>query len=351
MNPSESPQRKFQIDQSYDWNFAHAPQTAESSPVAKLPGDWTFCGKAVNSPLGIAAGPLLNGNWVRYYASLGFDVLTYKTVRSGVRECYPLPNLVPVSSEMMNGTEQVTPTASEMDGTWAVSFGMPSKEPEFWKNDIRETKQSLGSGQLLSVSVVGTMQDGWGIDELGADYAQCAFWAVESGADCVEMNFSCPNVCSEDGQLFQNPTEAATVAEAVRKRIGADVPLLVKIGFLPDNELLAELLLKVGEFVNAFVSTNSLPTQVSREEGDLLFSGASRGICGRAIRDASVDQIRRCRTVVETHGLPVELVGVGGIETAADVRQYLDAGANSVQLATAAMVNPEVGLQIRSDWS
>ena len=42
-----------------------------SSP---LPGDWDFCGLPVDSPLGVPAGPLLNGDWCLYYASLGFDV-------------------------------------------------------------------------------------------------------------------------------------------------------------------------------------------------------------------------------------------------------------------------------------
>ena len=40
------------------------------------------------------------------------------------------------------------------------------------------------------------------------DYAQCARWAVESGADCVEANFSCPNVATCDGQLYQDARQA-----------------------------------------------------------------------------------------------------------------------------------------------
>ena len=47
-------------------------------------------------------------------------------------------------------------------------------------------------------------------------------------------------------------------------------------------------------------------------------------------------------------GLSMSVIGVGGIFTAYDVRRYLDAGAESVQLATAAMIDPEVGLKIRS---
>jgi dihydroorotate dehydrogenase len=49
-------------------------------------------------------------------------------------------------------------------------------------------------------------------------------------------------------------------------------------------------------------------------------------------------------------GLALRVIGVGGIFTAGDVRRYLSAGAEAVQLATAAMIDPEVGLKIRREW-
>jgi dihydroorotate dehydrogenase len=44
---------------------------------------------------------------------------------------------------------------------------------------------------------------------------------------------------------------------------------------------------------------------------------------------------------------PLRLVGVGGISTAEHVGEFLRGGAHAVQLATAAMRDPEVGLAIR----
>ena len=41
-----------------------------------------FLGHSLFAPIGVAAGPLLNGAWCLHYASLGFDLLTYKTVRT-----------------------------------------------------------------------------------------------------------------------------------------------------------------------------------------------------------------------------------------------------------------------------
>jgi dihydroorotate dehydrogenase (NAD+) catalytic subunit len=194
---------RYDISQTYDWNYDHAPEPLEVD-VPPVVGQWKFCGLPVASPLGIPAGPLLNGRWLLYYASLGFDVLTYKTVRSGRRDCYPLPNLQPVRCAQLGGGERNLSAADTMQGSWAVSFGMPSKSPEVWRPDIECTKDKLPSGKVLVVSAVGTIQPEWTIDDLADDYARCARWAVEAGADGVETNFSCPNVSTCDGQLYQD---------------------------------------------------------------------------------------------------------------------------------------------------
>ncbi len=126
-----------------------------------MPGEWSFCSLPVASPLGIAAGPLLNGRWCLYYASLGFDVLTYKTVRSGRRDCYSPPNLQPVDCEVLTEAPAFVHATADMRGSWAVSFGMPSADPDTWRRDIEWTRNHLAADKILSVSVVGTVQDGW----------------------------------------------------------------------------------------------------------------------------------------------------------------------------------------------
>ena len=110
---------------TYQWNYDHAP-AIQSAEIAEVPGDFKFCGLPVDSPLGVPSGPLLNGKWCLYYASLGFDVVTYKTVRSGARLCYDLPNLQPVLCDDLHGGEGPLHATSEMHGSWAVSFGMGS---------------------------------------------------------------------------------------------------------------------------------------------------------------------------------------------------------------------------------
>jgi dihydroorotate dehydrogenase len=340
---------RYNAQETYDWNYAHAPPPVELD-LHPMPGEWRFCGRRVDSPLGIAAGPLLNGAWCLYYASLGFDVVTYKTVRSVERACYPLPNLQPVACGSLHGGESDLPAIDEMQGSWAVSFGMPSQAPSVWRADLEKTRGLLPAHQLLSVSVVGTIQEGWTIDELAADYALCARWAVESGADCVETNFSCPNVASCDGQLYQHPHDAATVAQRVAEAVG-NTPYIVKVGHVATSGELEELLTALAPWACAVAMTNSVAATIVDPQGKRMFGGQKRGICGAATFEPSLTQVQQASEVIARRGLSLEVIGVGGAARAQHVRAYLNAGASAVHLATAAMIDPAAGAKIRREWA
>lgn len=338
---------RYDWRRSYDWNYEHAPEPSpHEEPI--MPGDWDVCGLRVGSPLGIAAGPLLNGRWIRYYAGLGFDWLTYKTVRSRARACYAMPNLQPVTATDVSGEEGALRASAEMRGSWAVSFGMPSKGPEVWRADVESTRKALAKDKILSMSVVATPEENWTIDDVGDDFARCAHWAVESGADCVEANFSCPNVASADAQLYQEPIAAGLVAARLREAIGSK-PLLIKIGHVTDEGLAAELSKAVAGYANALVLVNCVAAKVSDGGPHLLFDGQKRGIAGEAIREASLEQVRLFARTIRRNDLKLQLVGVGGIATVADVRAHLVAGSHAVQLATAIMLDPQAGMKIRRE--
>ncbi len=335
---------RYDRSRTYEWNYEHAPDPVDLE-ISAVPGEWRFCGLPVDSPLGVPAGPLLNGRWCLYYASLGFDVLTYKTVRSSERACYPLPNLQPVRCGELQGVESNLPAIDQMQGSWAVSFGMPSKAPDLWRADVQQTRDQLSSGKLLSVSVVGTVQDGWTIEDLADDYARCAKWAVESGADCIETNFSCPNVATCDGQLYQQPADAAVVAARVRQAIG-NVPYIAKIGRIMQADEAESLLDAIGNSVDGLAMTNSIAATVL-DGKKLLFDGQKRGICGDATRAASIDQTQMMSRLISERGLNVQLIGVGGASDAEHVREYLAAGAHAVHIATAAMIDPALAIEVR----
>jgi dihydroorotate dehydrogenase len=233
-----------------------------------------------------------------------------------------------------------------MQGSWAVSFGMPSQAPEVWREDLVQLRADLEPRQLLSVSVVGTMQPNWSLGDLAQDYATCGLLAQGGGANLIEANFSCPNVATCDGQLYQQPRDAAVVAQRMRSMLRPDTPLLIKIGHLTDDDQIARLLEALAPAAQAVVAVNSIAARVRRAENDWLFDGQPRGVCGNAIRDAAVRQVGAMRRIVDRLQLPLSVIGVGGVESLADVQRYLDAGAEAVQLATAVMRRPAIAIEI-----
>src|SRR3989442_2778060 len=146
-------------------------------PVRRVPpgpGGRLF-NRALNSPLGIAAGPLLNAKWVEAYARLGYDILTYATVRSAYRPAWSLPNIRSVENQEPAAvvTRRVRPRACP---PLPVSLGEPSTEPDVWRKDVRRAKERIGPGQMLIVSVAGTPETARQSEGLNVGFARCAAW-------------------------------------------------------------------------------------------------------------------------------------------------------------------------------
>lgn len=351
---------RYDFQQTWSWNLQNPPTDHSTGEVEVPPmsGDWRFLGLPTNSCLGIPAGPLLNSDWLLHYARLGFDVLTYKTVRSAARECYPLPNLSPVSTAKLRDGDQTVITSKTMEGDWAVSFGMPSVSPLDWKRDVAKAKSGLAAGQLLIVSIVGEANQcdardqpsDQQLDSIADDYACCAKMAAEAGADVIEANFSCPNVCSADGQLYQHADQAAVVANRIKAAI-QNVPLTVKIGHVQEVKLAANLLRALSPSVQGLCMTNAIAANVKSPSGRQLFDGQARGICGRAIHLASVQQVEMFSRLIQQDNLKMKISAVGGVFDGNDVQRFLNAGAQAVGMATSAMCDPLTAIKIRRHWT
>lgn len=342
----------YHVNQDYEWNYRHvpSPEVHGKQKVESIAGTWTYAGLPVRSPFAMAAGPLLNSRWIAYYARLGFDVLTYKTVRRRGRASYPIPNLVPVAAKDLKESNAVIECSDQMDHSWAVSFGMPSREPVVWQEDVAKSKESLGPGQLLAVSVVATPDPADKLQAIGKDYASCALKAFESGADMVEVNFSCPNVTTQDGMLYAQPEASLEVLKRVRDTI-QDRPLLVKLGYIPDKELARQWIDLAEGWVQGLVMVNCIGARVRTNNGKPMFQEEPRGIAGKAIGSAVKDQVRLFQSIIKESKASIRVIAVGGISSLQDVRDHLETGAEAVQIATAAMLDPLWAIRIRKEWS
>ncbi|HEY4025195.1 MAG TPA: dihydroorotate dehydrogenase [Candidatus Dormibacteraeota bacterium] len=153
------------------------------------------------------------------------------------------------------------------------------------------------------------------------------------GVAGVEVNISCPNV-REGGMFFGNdPSAAAAVTAAVRRR--TRLPVWVKLTpAVTDIAVVARACEQAGadalSAVNTFVGMSfDLGTGRPR----LAFG--TGGLSGPAIRPLAVHLAHRTARAVS-----IPVVGIGGIATAADAMEFLLAGCRAVQVGTATFVDP-----------
>src|SRR5262249_54316264 len=231
----------YRLDRSFAWNAAHPPKLPpRPRKMLAGPGVRIF-DRRVESPLGIAAGPLLNSRWIEAYARLGYGLLTYKTVTTSARPPWPQPNLVYVSTRdpavMLPAPRPLDPASV----TWAVSFGLPSADPDEWRVDVMRAKSKIRPAQVLIVSVAGTAGPGADPERLADDYAQCARWAADAGGDVIEVHLACPNTTGDQPQLvFENLPLAALIVDRVRRAVGLR-PVIAKLGATRSPRALHEL--------------------------------------------------------------------------------------------------------------
>jgi dihydroorotate dehydrogenase len=305
-------------------------------------------GRPINSRLGIASGPLLNSKWVDGYARLGFDILTYATVRSAYHPAHGLPNIRPVEN-----LEQAAVVArrSAINGntTIAISLGEPSMEPDVWRKDIRRAKERTGPGQLLIVSVMGSVAPGGDMESLVADYARCAEWAAESGADAVEVHLATPNPLSEQFQMiYENVPLSAHIL--YRTRTAVTVPVLAKLGAFRTPRLLHETATKLAPWASGFVLVHGLYRKVVDEKGAAAFEGVGREraeIVGAQTFEVASRQVEEMLAWRKAGAWDRAILAVGGISTVERATWILREGADAALVATAALFDPLIATRYR----
>ncbi len=370
----------YACDQSYEENYEQGPRRPSSAvlniPDYSLKNKAQFLGFALDNPLGVAAGPLLNAQWVRFYLDFGFAVPVYKTVRSVFRACHPPPNCIHVRLSEQNMQTTANGPVPELDpvrllsrasvpelqsceaapvpGQLSItnSFGVPSMSPAVWMPDVAlaasycQPAATGKSGQLLIVSVLGT--EGAEGRNLLQDFAYTAAMAREAGAKVLEANFSCPNLGgSSIGMLYAHADGAARIAREIRRSIGKSTLLLLKLGFMA-KETLAEVVAATRPYVDGYAGINTVSGNVRRSDGRPALRGAGRlqsGVCGAVIRTVARQFVRDLADLRCQRKDDFAIVGIGGMMTAEDLEQRLEDGADLVMSATAAMWDPYLVLR------
>ena len=338
---------------SYLDNFERGPfgLFAETSSTSQT-GEpkHRFLGCPVFAPFGIPAGPLLNGRFVKAALDQGFDVPVYKTVRTHKYPCHPWPNVlaVKVDGDLAPGRTLVANQEYREPLSITNSFGVPSFAPEFWQPDMADAAAYAKPGQVVVGSFQGTLRENGSVASYLEDFAVGARLVMETGVKVVEVNLSCPNEGTANLLCF-DIQRSRRVVEAIKDEIGS-VPLVIKMAYYEDDERLKEFLREVGRSVDGISAINTISAEIRDKKGQQALPGEGRlrsGVCGSAVKWAGVAMTSRLAGLREELELNFEIVGVGGVGSAAAFDEYRRAGADAVMSATAAMWNPRLAAEIK----
>jgi dihydroorotate dehydrogenase (NAD+) catalytic subunit len=171
---------------------------------------------------------------------------------------------------------------------------------------------------------------------------------VVSGLDGVpgfagfELNLSCPNTSAGGIEFGASPDCVARIVSLCRTR--TRLPLVAKLSpVLPDIAGMALVARDAG--ADGVTVVNTLPGLLHAGAGGARLGNGHGGVSGPALLPIGVLAV--ARVVERTGGMPV--VGVGGVRSAEDVRQYLRVGATLVAIGTGALADPRLPERIVRD--
>lgn len=165
------------------------------------------------------------------------------------------------------------------------------------------------------------------------------------GISAVEVNISCPNVENRGLVFACDPEASRRVIDGVRKTIGGELPIIVKLS--PDVTNLPQIaagVVDVGADALALINT-VLGMVINVDTMRPHLGGKTGGLSGPAIKPVAV------RAIYQVHeALPkVPILGMGGVATGRDALELILAGASGVSVGTASFGNPSALIEIQHD--
>jgi dihydroorotate dehydrogenase (NAD+) catalytic subunit len=188
-------------------------------------------------------------------------------------------------------------------------------------------------GATVIVNVCGTTID---------EYCEVARVLSDTeGVAAIELNISCPNI-KEGGITFGcHLGNTHDVVSAVRR--ATPLPLIPKLTpNVTDVASFAKAAEEAGADAVSLVNT-FLAMAIDVETRRPKLSNGMGGLSGPAIRPIAVRMVYECARRVK-----IPVIGMGGIMTAADVVEFLIAGATAVQVGTGVFVDPFIWGKLES---
>lgn len=156
-----------------------------------------------------------------------------------------------------------------------------------------------------------------------------------SNVKAIELNISCPNVKKGGITFGTHPEVAKQLTEKVKQV--SEVPVYVKLS--PNVTDIVEMAkaVEAGGADGLTMINTLVGMRIDLLTGKPILANRTGGLSGPAVKPVSIRMIYEVSQAVD---LPI--IGMGGIQSAADVIEYFYAGASAVAVGTANFVDPYV---------
>jgi dihydroorotate dehydrogenase (NAD+) catalytic subunit len=162
------------------------------------------------------------------------------------------------------------------------------------------------------------------------------------GVTAFELNLSCPNTHAGGIEFGADSSSVHRIVSQCRSR--TRLPLIAKLSpVLPDIAGMAITARDAG--ADAVSAVNTMPGLLFSGNGASRLGNGNGGVSGPALLPIGVLAVSRIAERIG--GTPI--IGIGGVRSAEDVRQYLRAGASLVAIGTAALADPRLPERIITD--
>ncbi|WP_404432525.1 quinone-dependent dihydroorotate dehydrogenase [Microbacterium lacus] len=264
-----------------------------------------------DSPFGVAAGFDKNVKGAQGLWALGFGHVEVGTVTAIPQDGNPRPRLFRLIADRA--------VINRMGFNNAGADAAASR-----LRKLRAKKHRAVIGVNIGKSRVVEVEDAT------ADYVRSAALLAPL-ADYLVVNVSSPNTPGLRG--LQAVETLRPLLEAVRQTAGA-TPLLVKIApDLEDDEVEAISRLAVELGLAGLIATNTTISRAGLNTDHAVVGAAGAGgLSGAPLKARALQVLRLVRAAVPSEFV---VISAGGVETATDVQERMDAGADLVQGYTA----------------
>lgn len=261
--------------------------------------------------VGLAAGFDKDARWTDELSTLGFGFVEIGTVT-------PLPQ---------PGNDKPRLFRLPADEALINRMGFNNQGAAVAAQRLRQRKEHLIIGGNIGKNKVTPNEDAL------SDYEKC-FKELYEVVDYFVVNVSSPNTPGLRELQDKEPLmRILNRLQQMNKDLGAPKPLLLKIApDLTDSQLddIVEIVQTTG--IEGIVATNTTIDRsgLNTPTADVYAIGAG-GLSGKPVRKRATEVIRYLHT--KSNG-SFPIIAVGGIYTAADAKEKLDAGASLVQVYT-----------------